>query len=42
MFGVNGSAQVGPGHKLMALNVRVRAADHTLRADEVLWVSGRP
>ena len=34
------SAQVEAGHKPMAVNVGMRAADHTLSADEVLGVRG--
>ena len=36
VFDVYEGAQVEAGHKSMAVNVRMRAADHTLGADEVL------
>lgn len=38
VFDVYEGAQVEAGHKSMAVNVRMRAADHTLSADEVLGV----
>jgi len=38
VFDVYEGAQVEEGHKSMAVNVRMRAADHTLSADEVLGV----
>jgi len=38
VFDVYEGAQVEVGHKSMAINVRMRAADHTLSADEVLGV----
>jgi len=38
VFDVYAGAQVEAGHKSMAVNVRMRAADHTLSADEVLSV----
>lgn len=42
VFGVYEGAQVGAGHKSMAVKVRMRAADHTLSADEVLGACGSP
>jgi len=38
VFDVYEGAQVEAGNKSMAVNVRMRAADHTLSADEVLGV----
>ena len=38
VFDVYEGAQVEAGHKSMAVNVRMRAADHTLSADDVLGV----
>jgi len=38
VFDVYAGSQVEAGHKSMAVNVRMRAADHTLSADEVLGV----
>jgi len=38
VFDVYAGAQVGEGRKSVAVNVRMRAADHTLRAEEVLSV----
>ena len=38
VFDVYAGAQVGEGRKSIAVNVRMRAADHTLSADEVLEV----
>ena len=38
VFDVYAGAQVGEGLKSVAVNVRMRAADHTLSADEVLGV----
>jgi len=38
VFDVFAGAQVGEGHKSVAINVVMRAADHTLSADEVLAV----
>ena len=38
VFDVYEGAQVEAGHKSMAVNVRMRAADHTLSADEVAGV----
>ena len=38
VFDVYAGAQVGEGLKSMAVNVRMRAADHTLSAEEVLSV----
>lgn len=38
VFDVYAGAQVGEGKKSLAVNVRMRAADHTLTADEVLDV----
>ncbi len=38
VFDVYAGAQVGEGLKSVAVNVRMRAADHTLSAEEVLSV----
>ncbi len=38
VFDVYAGAQVGEGNKSLAVNVRMRAADHTLSAEEVLGV----
>jgi len=38
VFDVYEGAHVEAGHKSMAVNVRMRAADHTLSADEVRGV----
>jgi phenylalanyl-tRNA synthetase beta chain len=38
VFDVLEGSQVEAGHKSMATNVRFRAEDHTLSADEVLGV----
>ena len=38
VFDVHEGAQVEEGHRSMAVNARMRAAGHTLTADEVLSV----